>query len=84
MCACLLADAAHAVECTSAVISRDWAFTLGSILPMGPVLQSTTKATSEVMDWVIVPGRDGAFDLYEDRRPKAAAWTAPARKAGLA
>lgn len=38
----------------------------GSILPLGPVLQSTAEATGEVMDLYIVPGRDGAFDLYED------------------
>jgi alpha-D-xyloside xylohydrolase len=38
----------------------------GSILPLGPVLQSTADATGEVIDLYIVPGRDGAFDLYED------------------
>lgn len=38
----------------------------GSILPLGPVLQSTAEATGEVMDLYIVPGRDGVFDLYED------------------
>lgn len=38
----------------------------GSILPLGPVLQSTAEATGEVIDLYIVPGRDGAFDLYED------------------
>ncbi|MDR7267418.1 alpha-D-xyloside xylohydrolase [Pelomonas saccharophila] len=38
----------------------------GSILPLGPVLQSTTDATGEVIDLYVVPGRDGAFDLYED------------------
>jgi alpha-D-xyloside xylohydrolase len=38
----------------------------GSILPLGPVLQSTAEATGEVIDLLIVPGRDGAFDLYED------------------
>jgi len=38
----------------------------GSILPLGPVLQSTAEATGEVIDLFIVPGRDGAFDLYED------------------
>lgn len=30
VCACLLADAAHAAERTSAVINRDWTFTLGN------------------------------------------------------
>jgi alpha-D-xyloside xylohydrolase len=38
----------------------------GSILPLGPVLQSTVEATGEVMDLYIVPGRDGSFDLCED------------------
>ena len=38
----------------------------GSILPLGPVLQSTADATGEVLDLYVVPGRDGAFDLYED------------------
>ena len=38
----------------------------GSILPLGPVLQSTADATGEVIDLYIVPGRDGTFDLYED------------------
>ncbi|RZJ08982.1 MAG: DUF5110 domain-containing protein [Rubrivivax sp.] len=38
----------------------------GSILPLGPVLQSTAEASGEVIDLHVVPGRDGAFDLYED------------------
>jgi alpha-D-xyloside xylohydrolase len=38
----------------------------GSILPLGPVLQSTAEANGEMIDLHIVPGRDGAFDLYED------------------
>ncbi|CAM3717164.1 TIM-barrel domain-containing protein [Roseateles saccharophilus] len=38
----------------------------GSILPLGPVLQSTAEATGELIDLYIVPGRDGTFDLYED------------------
>jgi alpha-D-xyloside xylohydrolase len=38
----------------------------GSILPLGPVLQSTAEATGEVLDLYIVPGRDGSFDLCED------------------
>lgn len=38
----------------------------GSILPLGPVLQSTAEATGEVMDLFVVPGRDGSFDLSED------------------
>jgi alpha-D-xyloside xylohydrolase len=38
----------------------------GTILPLGPVLQSTAEATGEVIDLHVTPGRDGAFDLYED------------------
>lgn len=38
----------------------------GTILPLGPVLQSTAEATGEVIDLHVVPGRDGTFDLYED------------------
>jgi len=38
----------------------------GSILPLGPVLQSTAEASGEVIDLIVVPGRDGTFDLYED------------------
>ncbi|MGM9490352.1 TIM-barrel domain-containing protein [Ideonella sp. YS5] len=38
----------------------------GSILPLGPVLQSTADATGEALDLYVVPGRDGVFDLYED------------------
>jgi alpha-D-xyloside xylohydrolase len=38
----------------------------GAILPLGPVLQSTAEATGEILDLYVVPGRDGAFDLYED------------------
>jgi alpha-D-xyloside xylohydrolase len=38
----------------------------GSILPLGPVLQSTAEATGEVIDLYVVSGRDGAFDLCED------------------
>lgn len=38
----------------------------GSILPLGPVLQSTAEATGEVTDLYVVPGRDGVFDLCED------------------
>jgi alpha-D-xyloside xylohydrolase len=38
----------------------------GTILPLGPVLQSTAEATGEVIDLHVVPGRDGAFDLCED------------------
>jgi alpha-D-xyloside xylohydrolase len=38
----------------------------GTIMPLGPVLQSTAEANGEVIDVHVVPGRDGAFDLYED------------------
>ncbi len=38
----------------------------GTILPLGPVLQSTVEATNEVIDLYVFPGRDAAFDLYED------------------
>jgi len=38
----------------------------GTILPLGPVLQSTAEATGEVTDLHVVPGRDGSCELYED------------------
>ena len=38
----------------------------GSILPLGPVLQSTAEATNENIDIYVVPGRDASFQLYED------------------
>lgn len=38
----------------------------GSILPMGPVLQSTAEATGETIDLFVFPGADGRFELYED------------------
>ena len=38
----------------------------GTILPLGPVLQSTAEATGERIDLYVFPGRDGAFELYED------------------
>ncbi len=38
----------------------------GAILPFGPVLQSTAEATGEAINLYVCPGRDGAFDLYED------------------
>jgi alpha-D-xyloside xylohydrolase len=38
----------------------------GSILPLGPVLQSTAEATGERIDIHVFPGRDGSFTLYED------------------
>ena len=39
----------------------------GSILPLGPVLQSTADATNAVIDLYVFPGRDATFDLYEDQ-----------------
>ena len=38
----------------------------GTILPLGPVLQSTAEATNETIDLYVFPGRDAAFELYED------------------
>ena len=38
----------------------------GSILPLGPVIQSTAEATGERIDIHVFPGRDGSFTLYED------------------
>jgi alpha-D-xyloside xylohydrolase len=39
----------------------------GSILPIGPVLQSTAEATNETIDIYVFPGRDAFFELYEDQ-----------------
>ena len=38
----------------------------GSILPFGPVLQSTAEATNETTDIFVFPGRDAGFAIYED------------------
>ena len=38
----------------------------GTLLPLGPVLQSTAEATNETVDLYVFPGRDAAFELYED------------------
>ena len=38
----------------------------GTILPVGPVVQSTADATGKALDLVVFPGRDGTFTLYED------------------
>jgi alpha-D-xyloside xylohydrolase len=38
----------------------------GSILPLGPVMQSTVEVTNDQIDLYVIPGRDAAFDLYED------------------
>jgi alpha-D-xyloside xylohydrolase len=39
----------------------------GSILPLGPVLQSTAEATNDTLDVYVFPGRDATFALYEDQ-----------------
>ena len=40
----------------------------GSIVPLGPVLQSTAQARSDdVLDLFVVPGHDGTYELYEDQ-----------------
>jgi alpha-D-xyloside xylohydrolase len=39
----------------------------GSILPFGPILQSTVEATNEELSIVVFPGADGTFALYEDQ-----------------
>lgn len=39
----------------------------GTILPMGPVLQSTVHFTGEHLDLYVYPGCDGEFELYEDQ-----------------
>jgi alpha-D-xyloside xylohydrolase len=39
----------------------------GSIIPMGPVLQTTADATNKITELYVVPGRDATFDLYEDQ-----------------
>ena len=38
----------------------------GSIIPIGPVLQSTTEKSSEPIELRIYPGADAHFTLYED------------------
>ena len=38
----------------------------GTILPMGPVIQSTAEALGRRIDLHVFPGRDGAFELYDD------------------
>ncbi|MBZ9937250.1 glycoside hydrolase family 31 protein [Mesorhizobium sp. BR1-1-16] len=39
----------------------------GSILPVGPVLQSTADAGNDTIDLYVFPGRDATLDLYEDQ-----------------
>lgn len=39
----------------------------GTILPLGPVLQSTAEMTNDRLDLYIFGGRDGEFTLYEDQ-----------------
>ncbi|KQN71238.1 hypothetical protein ASE91_08925 [Sphingomonas sp. Leaf62] len=38
----------------------------GSIVPLGPVAQSTVQATNADLELRIYPGADGRFSLYED------------------
>ena len=38
----------------------------GSILPLGPVRQSTSGMVQDRLDIYVFPGRDGSFELYED------------------
>lgn len=38
----------------------------GSIVPLGPVLQSTAEHNGEQIALHVFPGRDGRFELYED------------------
>ncbi|WP_343615792.1 TIM-barrel domain-containing protein [Novosphingobium sp.] len=38
----------------------------GSILPLGPVVQSTAGALARDLDLLVFPGRDGVARLYED------------------
>lgn len=38
----------------------------GSIVPLGPVLQSTAEWTGDTLDLLVFPGRDGTFTLYDD------------------
>ncbi|PKR87974.1 glycoside hydrolase family 31 [Pleomorphomonas diazotrophica] len=38
----------------------------GSILPVGPVIQSTAGMTRETLTLYVFPGHDGALELYED------------------
>lgn len=38
----------------------------GTILPMGPIIQSTAEASGRGIDLHVFPGRDGWAELYED------------------
>ncbi|EGF90007.1 alpha-xylosidase [Asticcacaulis biprosthecium C19] len=38
----------------------------GTVLPLGPTVQSTAEITGQVLDILVFPGRDGTFALYED------------------
>lgn len=38
----------------------------GSILPLGPIVESSAHALGKDLDIVVFPGRDGAMMLYED------------------
>jgi alpha-D-xyloside xylohydrolase len=39
----------------------------GTILPLGPAVQSTAEATGEALELHVYPGIDGAYVLYEDQ-----------------
>jgi alpha-D-xyloside xylohydrolase len=38
----------------------------GSIIPMGPVVESAMEKSPEPLEIRVYPGRDGAFNLYDD------------------
>jgi alpha-D-xyloside xylohydrolase len=38
----------------------------GSVLPLGPVVQSTAEASNAALEVRVYPGRDGAFTLHDD------------------
>ena len=38
----------------------------GSILPWGAEVQSTAELVDAPLEWIVFPGSDGAFTLYED------------------
>jgi len=55
---------AHSVPCP--VESVPLHVRAGSILTLGPVVQSTAHALGQDIDLIVFPGRDGATMLYED------------------
>ena len=54
----------HALPCPIARIPVH--VRAGSILPIGPVLQSTARAGDTPLDLLVFPGRDCGFTLYSD------------------